>query len=108
MKGLSAVFVVLGFFVTGNLAGTNSICTDFNYQYTTLSTSIKNIIADYIESNSMQSYEDLAVGTKQAIGGILTNNSLNPSDQAILTNFYNYEISPGTSATMCIVRYILD
>ena len=59
-------------------------------------------------SNSVLSNEELAAGTKLIIGGILTNNSPDPSDQAILTNFYNYEISPGTSAAVCIVRYLLE
>lgn len=62
---------------------------------------------DYILSLSTLTYTEIAVRVKEEIGRILTNNSPNPSDEAILANFYNNEISPGTSSTMCIVTYVL-
>jgi len=94
-------------FQIGTFCGTNSICTDFNFQYTSLKTQNKNLLRDYILSQSMLTYTEIAVKVKEAIGRILTNNSPDPSDEAILTNFYNNEISPGTSSTMCIVTYVL-
>ena len=58
-------------------------------------------------SLSTLTYEEKAVRVKEAIGRALTYGIPNPSDEAILSNFYNNEISPGTSSTMCIVIYIL-
>jgi hypothetical protein len=92
---------------TGVLGGSNSICTDFISQYNSLDQSIKNIIISDITTNNQNPYDEIAAGVKQLIGEILTNASPNPSDHAVLTNFYNHEISPGISSAKCIVINIL-
>lgn len=51
---------------------------------------------------------EIAEKVKTAIGSILENNAPDSATEAILTNFYNNELSPGIPSTMCIVNYVLE
>lgn len=90
------------------ISKSSSKCSPYLNHYYSLSSQVRDEVHSFIHESNQRNFQTLCEKTKEFIGNIMTESTINLNDRAILEIFYNENIANSVPSVVCFLIYELN